>query len=50
MVKLHLYFVTVTISPRENDPVRTAKHYEDDQRINRILEETRSKWDHHFMI
>ena len=49
MVKLHLYFVTVTISSREKDPVRIARRYEDDLRINRIIEESRSKWDEHFL-
>lgn len=50
MVKLQLYFVTVTVSPREKDPVRIARRYEDDLRINRLIEESRSKWDRNFLI
>lgn len=50
MLKLHLLFITVSISVRKPDTSRFIQMYENDLRIRRIIEENQSKRDEHLHL
>lgn len=49
MIKLHLFFITVSIDRRKRGAEQAARHYEDHLRINQLVEETHRKRDRYFM-
>ncbi|HEX7064883.1 MAG TPA: hypothetical protein VF199_07425 [Bacillales bacterium] len=50
MLKLHLFFITLSISTRKQEPSRVAKRYENDLRIRRLIEENHRKYHDHFHL
>ncbi|HET7577692.1 MAG TPA: hypothetical protein VFK33_00305 [Bacillales bacterium] len=45
MLKLHLFFVTLSISAERRRSPRFAQNYEDDLRIRRLVEDNQRKRD-----
>ncbi|HEX7063772.1 MAG TPA: hypothetical protein VF199_01765 [Bacillales bacterium] len=45
MLKLNLYLITVSISIRRRESMSAAQHYEDQIRINQIIEDMNRKRD-----
>ena len=47
MVKFDLFSFTVSISRKQQGSTKFAKRYEDNLRINRLIEENKRKQDEH---
>lgn len=45
MIKLHLLFITISITRRQRDAEQMAQHYQDRLRVNQLVEETHRKRD-----
>lgn len=50
LLKVNLHLVTVSISVRKAEPKSIAKRYENQMRIERLVEETKRKQDEHFYM
>lgn len=47
MVKINLFLITVSLSVRKREAVSFAQRYEDNIRINRLVDDVKRKRDEH---